>query len=383
MLVGVAVSVPLCLALVGAPASAAPAAEVSVVAAHGEKVAGQYIVTLKSGASVGSVTSAASVKPLFTYRAALHGFAAKLSTGQLQSLQRNSGVARIEQDQVAHATTTQSSPTWGLDRTDEHYLPMDAKYTYTYTGYKIRAYVIDTGIQANHPQFGGRALAVYDAVGDGQNGNDCNGHGTHVAGTIGSTTYGVAKRAYLRAVRVLDCTGSGSYAGVIAGVDYVTANHVGNAVANMSLGGGYSQDVNDAVTAMVNSGVFTSVAAGNSSANACDSTPASASAVMTVAASDKADASAYFTNYGSCVETYAPGVDIKSTWIGSTTNTISGTSMASPHVAGVAALYREKYATASQFSIFAYILNATTKGQISGIPDPYTPNRLLYKVSTL
>jgi subtilisin family serine protease len=240
----------------------------------------------------------------------------------------------------------------------------------------VRAYILDSGIQTNHPQFGNRALAMYDAFGG--NGQDCNGHGTHVAGTIGGSTSGVAKGVMLRGVRVLDCNGSGSWSGIIAGVNWVASNHIKPAVANMSLGGGYSSAVNTAVTNLVNSGVFVAVAAGNSNANACNYSPASAPGTFTSAASDKFDTRASFSNYGGCVDGYAPGVGIQSTWIGSGTNTINGTSMASPHTAGVAALYKANYGDASASTIISWITANATANVINSNPAG-TPNRLLYK----
>jgi subtilisin family serine protease len=240
----------------------------------------------------------------------------------------------------------------------------------------VRAYIIDTGLQANHPDFGGRAANVYDAFGG--NGADCNGHGTRVGGTVGGSTYGVAKGVALRGVRVLDCAGSGSFSGIIAGVDWVRKNRFSPAVANMSLGGGYSSSVNTAVSNLANSGVFVAVAAGNSNANACYYSPASAGAAYTVAASDKTDTRASFSNYGSCVDGYAPGVGIKSAWLSSGTNAISGTSMASPHVAGVAALYKATCGDAASSTIASWINTNATTGVIKSNPTG-TPNRLLYK----
>jgi subtilisin family serine protease len=239
--------------------------------------------------------------------------------------------------------------------------------------------VIDTGIQTSHSQFGGRAAVSYDALGG--NGQDCNGHGTHVAGTNGSSTYGVAKGVRLRAVRVLDCSGSGATSGIIAALDWVRLNRTNPAVANMSLGGGFSSTLNTAANNLANSGVFLAVAAGNENQNACNVSPASAASATTVAASTSTDAKASYSNYGSCVDLYAPGSSITSTWTGSSTNTISGTSMASPHVAGVAALYKGTYGDASSSTIDSWIKTNSTANVITGNPSG-TPNRLLYK-STL
>jgi len=243
----------------------------------------------------------------------------------------------------------------------------------------VHAYIIDTGIYASHTQFGGRANNVYDALGG--NGTDCNGHGTHVAGTVGSATYGVAKAVRLHGVRVLSCSGSGTWSQVISGMNWVASNAIRPAVANMSLGGSFNSSVNSAATALSNAGVFTAIAAGNSNLNACNYSPASASNVTTVAASDRTDLRASFSNFGSCVEVYAPGVSVTSTWLNGGTNTISGTSMASPHVAGVGALYKATYGDASWSTINSWIINNSTANVIRSNPAG-TPNRLLYK-STL
>ena len=347
----------------------------------GSGVADEYIVVFKS--DVADPLNAAEAKAAkhggtlkFKYDKALKGFAARLTPGAVAALQADPDVAYIEQDQTMSISTTQTGATWGIDRIDQRNLPLSGSYTYTSTGTGVRAYIIDTGIQTSHPQFGTRASAVYDAFGG--NGQDCNGHGTHVAGTVGSSTYGVAKNAYLRAVRVLDCNGSGSNSGVIAGMNWVATNHIAPAVANMSLGGGYSQATNDAATNLSASGVFLAVAAGNSSADACNSSPSSAPGTVTVAASTSSDARASYSNYGGCVDIYAPGSSITSTWINSGTNTISGTSMATPHVTGVAALYKATYGDAAWSTIRDWLsANATANvisGNISG-----TPNKLLYK----
>jgi subtilisin family serine protease len=265
---------------------------------------------------------------------------------------------------------------WGLDRIDQHNLPLSKTYTYAGGASEVHAYIIDTGIQTTHPEFGGRATVAFDALGG--SGQDCNGHGTHVAGTVGSTTFGVAKSAQLHAVRVLNCAGSGSNSGVIAGINWVAAHSVHPAVANMSLGGGFSSSLNSAATNLVNSGVFLAVAAGNSNANACSYSPASASGVFTTAASDKTDTRASFSNFGNCVEGYAPGVAIKSTWLNNGTNTISGTSMATPHITGVGALYKGDHSDASAATIISFIQSTATQNVIRS-NHPSTPNRLLFK----
>lgn len=358
----------------------------SALSAKGEPaelIPGQYIVVLND--AVGDVDAVATKlagkhkgQLKHEYAAALKGFAAELSSSDAAALASEPEVAYVEQDQVVHAVTTQSSATFGIDRVDQRNLPLSGTYSYTTTASKVRAYIIDTGIETSHPQFGGRAQAVYDALGG--NGQDCNGHGTHVAGTVGSATYGIAKGVQLRAVRVLDCSGSGSNSGVIAGINWVAANRIVPAVANMSLGGGFSQATNDAVNKLASAGVFIAVAAGNSNADACNSSPSSAANATTVAASTSTDAKASFSNYGGCVDVYAPGLNITSTWLNGGTNTISGTSMASPHVAGVAALYKATYGDASYSTIRSWITNNATANVITGNVSG-TPNKLLYKAS--
>jgi subtilisin family serine protease len=360
-------------------AAASPFRVAAVARAQGKVIPDHYIVVLKAGADPRAVAAVAHANPNYVYDAALNGFAAQLNAGQLNALQHNPNVDYIEQDQEASIDTTQSSATWGLDRIDQRNLPLSTTYTYNKTASNVYAYIIDTGIQTSHSDFGGRAAVSYDALGG--NGQDCNGHGTHVAGTVGGAKYGVAKAVRLRAVRVLNCSGSGSYSQVIAGVNWVTQNHASPAVANMSLGGSISSAVNSAVTSMISSGVFTAVAAGNSSANACNYSPSSVSSALTVAASDRTDTRASFSNYGSCVDVYAPGVSITSDWRNGGTNTISGTSMASPHAAGVAALYKANFGNASASTIASWIVNNATASVIKNNPSG-TPNKLLYK-STL
>ncbi|HUP89396.1 MAG TPA: S8 family serine peptidase [Longimicrobiales bacterium] len=349
-----------------------------VYSVGGNQIRDSYIVVLNENANPRSVAAVAGVNPHFVYEAALNGFSAELNQGQLNALQHNPNVAYIEPDQEFTADATVSAASWGLDRIDQRNLPLSGTFTYTSTATAVRAYVIDTGIQTSHPQFGGRASAVYDALGG--NGQDCNGHGTHVAGTIGGSTYGIARGAMLRAVRVLNCSGSGATSGIIAAVDWVRTNGIKPAVANMSLGGGFSSSLNTAVNNLANSGIFIAVAAGNENQNACNVSPASASAAYTTAASTSTDAKASYSNWGSCVDGYAPGSSITSAWINSGTNTISGTSMASPHVAGVAALYKGNFGDAASSTISSWINSNATANVITGNVTG-TPNRLLYKAS--
>jgi len=339
------------------PQAAGRSAPAPLYSAQGQAVAGSYIVVLNEGASARSVAAVAGVDPHFVYTAALNGFAAELNAGQLNALQHNKNVAYVEQDGVAQASTTQSGATWGIDRIDQRALPLSTTYTYSNTGAGVTAYIIDTGIRFDHTQFSGRAVSGYDAV-DGGSADDCNGHGTHVAGTVGGSTYGVAKGVRLVAVRVLDCSGSGSTSGVIAGIDWVTANHTAPAVANMSLGGGASTALDNAVNNSIASGVTYAIAAGNGNVagraqDACKYSPARVGAAITVGATDKTDTKTSWSNYGNCVDIFAPGLSITSSWYSSSTatNTISGTSMATPHVTGVAALYLQSNPSASPSAV--------------------------------
>ncbi len=365
-----------------APGTGAREAAAPITRTTGKPVRGSWIVTLREGADARGVARRHAAQAGHVYTAALSGFSARLNAGQVRALQNDSDVVALEPDQVVEADATQTvakgGGLYGLDRTDQRALPLSGSYTYGRTGSGVSAYVIDTGIATGHPAFGGRARNVFDAFGG--NGQDCNGHGTHVAGTIGGSTYGVAKGVALRGVRVLDCGGSGSTSGIIAGIEWVRANAVKPAVANMSLGGGYSSALNTATNNLSSSGVFVAVAAGNENQNACNVSPASASAPTVVAASDKTDTRASFSNYGSCVELYAPGVAITSTWLNGGTSTISGTSMASPHVAGVAALYKSGGDAASS-TVNSWLLSNATGSAVRSNPSG-TPNRLLFK-STL
>jgi subtilisin family serine protease len=313
------------------------------------------------------------------YKNALNGFAVNMSQEDAEKLSEDYRVKFVEEDAEMTADVTQSNPPWGLDRIDQRNRPLSGTYTYNFTGSGVRVYVIDTGIRTTHTQFGGRASNVFDAFGG--NGADCNGHGTHVSGTVGGSTYGVAKSALLRGVRVLDCNGSGSTSGVISGVDWVTANHISPAVANMSLGGGASSALDTAVNNLSNSGVPIAVAAGNSNANACNSSPARAANAITVGSTTSTDARSSFSNFGTCVDLFAPGSSILSAWFSSNTATatLSGTSMASPHVAGVAALYRQANPSASSTTVRNAIVNNATTNVITNVGTG-SPNRLLYSL---
>ena len=311
------------------------------------------------------------------YQHALNGFAVEMSAEDAERLSQDFRVQYVEEDGIVTADATQSNPPWGLDRIDQRNRPLNAIYTFNWTGSGVRAYIIDTGIRTSHTQFGGRASNVFDAFGG--NGQDCNGHGTHVAGTVGGSTYGVAKSALLRGVRVLNCSGSGSTSGVIAGVDWVRNNRINPAVANMSLGGGASSSLDTAVNNLANSGVAIAVAAGNSNTDACTQSPARAASAITVGSTTQTDARSSFSNFGVCLDLFAPGSGILSAWFSSdtATATLSGTSMASPHVAGAAALYKQANPSASASTIRNALVNNATTNVISGAGSG-SPNRLLY-----
>ncbi len=325
-----------------------------------------------------------SHQPQFVYRHALTGFAGSISEAARQGLLRDARVLRVEPDGIATIVTTQSNATWGLDRIDQRALPLSGTFTYTNTGTGVKAYIIDTGIRFSHSDFGVRAVSGYDAI-DGGSADDCHGHGTHVAGTVGGTTYGVAKGVTLVAVRVLDCNGSGTWSGVIAGIDWVAADHAAGqpAVANMSLGGSANSSVDAAVRNSIADSVSYAIAAGNGNfigraQDACKYSPARVTEAMTIGATDKTDKKASWSNYGNCVDWFAPGVSITSAWNTSdtATNTISGTSMATPHTAGVAALYLQSNPSTGPQGVRGALYANTTKNVVTS--SKTTNNHLLF-----
>ncbi|GAA1234384.1 hypothetical protein GCM10009665_25750 [Kitasatospora nipponensis] len=368
----------------GAMADPDPAASPTAVAVHhsANAVPGQYIVTLDPALDPVRTARSAGVTPLFTYTTALHGFAAELTPVQLETVRRLPGVRAVEEDgQVSvpapGATGTRVAATsWGLDRIDQQALPLDGQFTVHGTGQGVNAYIVDTGIDFPHDEFGGRAVPGYDAVGDGRNGQDCSGHGTHVAGTVGGRTYGVASEVSLVSVRVLDCHGKGTYAGMIAGFDWIARNGRQPAVVNGSLGGPQSDALNSAADALSDAGFLPVVAAGNDATDACGVSPASAKGVVTVGATDPYDQESDFSNYGSCLSLYAPGTDIVSAKLGGGSRTESGTSMAAPHVTGVVALYKAAHPDAAPTDLALWLSTETTKDALSVTKS--SPDALLY-----
>jgi subtilisin family serine protease len=382
-------------AIVGALAVAAPAVAAAPatgqihLAAGAPAVAGSYIVVLNGGPAAMSAQAVGQAATdlagryggavRYTYTSAVHGFAATMSESAARQLAADPRVASVEQDSVVHADVTQTGATWGIDRVDQRNLPLSGTYTYNTTATNVTAFIIDTGIRTTHNEFAGRASVGTDAVGDGRNGQDCNGHGTHVSGTVGGSTFGLAKGVRLVAVRVLNCSGSGTNAGVIAGIDFVTRSTARPAVANMSLGGGTSPTLDAAVRRSIAAGVTYAIAAGNSNANACNFSPARTAEAITVGATTTTDARSSFSNFGTCVDIFAPGSGITSAWATSNTatNTISGTSMATPHTAGAAALYLATHPTATPATVRDALVTAATASVISNVGTG-SPNRLLF-----
>lgn len=391
---GVCAALVFALGLVGCdsadPEAAETGAQLATTDARSARaVDGQYIVVFNDRVAdvpglARSLAARQGGEAFFIYEHAVKGFAFRGSAQAAAALERNPNVAYVEPDQVMQAVDTQSNATWGLDRSDQHQLPLNGSYTYSTTASNVHAYIIDTGIRSSHNDFGGRVQnTCFDAFGD--NCEDGNGHGTHVAGTVGGSTWGIAKGVKLYAVRVLDDGGSGTNTGVIAGVDWVTKNHTKPAVANMSLGGGASTALDDAVRNSIAAGVTYAVAAGNGNFigrqdDACKYSPARVREALTVGATDSNDSKTSWSNYGNCVDLFAPGASITSAWYtGDTaTNTISGTSMASPHVAGVAALYLADNPGASTSQVFQAVYDNTTKNIVTS--SSTTNNHLLYSL---
>lgn len=370
---------------------AAPATTNSVLSSSEAKgiIKNQYIVILNK--DVGSSNEFAQGiakqhggKVLQTYDAVLKGFAIYLpdvaGTAFVEAMKKNPKVVSVENDTIMKIdATTQSNPDWGLDRIDQKNLPLDSAYSYLQTGSGTTAYIVDTGILSTHQQFSGRVLSGYTAISDGNGTSDCHGHGTHVAGTVGGSTYGVAKNVSLVPIRILGCDGSGASSNVIAGLDWILKNGKKPAVVNMSLGGEANASLDSAVENLFNNGYVMVVAAGNSNTDACSSSPARVSKAITVAATDSTDTRASYSNYGSCVDIFAPGSQINSSWIGSNTATkvLNGTSMATPHVAGVVAEMLQSTPTATPQTISTNLLNQASSNVVKNPSG--SPNRLLYK----
>jgi len=381
-----------CLALLGVT-SAAP---IAVAPRGGNVVPNEFIITIDHAAnsgvtmstletSISHIVSSTSGAVLHRYNHAVQGFAIRTNSDGVEMLRALNGV-NIEANLVMTALCEdQSGATWGLVRVSEHDLKIDGHYFYgAESGAGVDAYIIDTGIYLENAEFEGRAVWGFDSVDTPSPKTDGNGHGTHVAGTVLGKTYGLAKKATAIAVKVLGASGSGTTAGVIAGMDWVTDHHTNKkngktSTANMSLGGGYSAASNEAANRMVHAGIALAVAAGNENQNACNVSPASAADVLTVGATDRTDKRSYFSNYGKCVKIFGPGSDITSSWIGSktATKTISGTSMASPHACGVMTRYRAAHPEATVEQVFKHLIDSATKDKITDVKTG-SPNALLF-----
>ncbi|MGQ0648127.1 MAG: S8 family serine peptidase [Gemmatimonadaceae bacterium] len=346
---------------------------------------GEYIVVLKDDVSdvqtaAATLVTARGGRLLDTWEHALKGFLADLPAGLAADLARRADVAIVERNGEVTANAVQFfPPSWGLDRIDQRFLPLNNAYVYNKTGAGVHAYIIDTGIRPSHADLAPRVIGGFTTIVDGIGTNDCNGHGTHIAGTVGGTRHGVAKKVWLHPVRVLNCNGSGTWAGVIAGINWVAANKINPAVASLTLGGPFSAAINAAVNNLVTQNVATAVSAGSSNSNACGFSPASAANALTVSATTTADARAPFANFGPCLDLFAPGINIRSSWHTSNVATmvLSGTSMAASHVTGTAALVRQAFPLLNAFGVHNAIRANATAGIVTGA-GPGSPNRLLY-----
>ncbi|AUI86081.1 alkaline serine protease [Vibrio azureus] len=365
-----------------------------------EAITGKYIIVLKSSkalshdqaaqkvhmkATINDISNSLAIFPEKIFEHSISGFVANLTQSQIELLRKDRRVSFIEQDRIISIDPSisedeaQGNATWGLDRIDQRNLPLDSVYNSEYDGTGVTAYVIDTGVNNEHEEFGSRARSGYDFVDNDDDASDCNGHGTHVAGTIGGKEYGVAKNVNIVGVRVLSCRGSGSLSGVISGIEWVAENASGPSVANMSLGGGKSVAIDSAVESAIQSGVTFMLAAGNSNADACSTSPARVESGVTVGSTTKSDSRSSFSNWGSCVDLFAPGSDIKSAWYDGGYKTISGTSMATPHVAGVAALYLQENNSLSPQQVSDLLVSRATDSKISDTKG--TANKLLYSLT--
>jgi subtilisin family serine protease len=378
--------------LAAGTAMAAPASGDILPAGSATVVKDSFIVSLKDSLALqtrGVDATAAALRATYggsvghVFHKALRGFEISVSEASARRLAADPAVAYVQRNGVYRITDTQPNPpSWGLDRIDQRNLPLDNSYTFPTMASNVHAYIIDTGIRFTHTTFGGRAVSGRDTVDNDNDATDCHGHGTHVAGTVGGSQYGVAKGVALVGVRVLNCQGSGTTAQVAAGIDWVTQNSIKPAVANMSLGGGIDTTLDNAVNNSINSGVTYAIAAGNSNANACNSSPARVPAAITVGATDISDNRASFSNFGTCVDIFAPGVNITSSWLtdDTATNTISGTSMATPHVAGAAALVASANPSFTPQQVRDFLVNNATNGVVVN-PGTGSPNKLLFVVN--
>ncbi|RKT82043.1 Serine protease, subtilisin family [Saccharopolyspora antimicrobica] len=373
----------LAAAMIAAPAAAAePTGEIRPTA---EPVADSYIVVLKDGVASASATTSTATrladsyggKVTATYTSTIRGFAVRLDEAAAERLAADRSVAYVQQDGIARISGTQQNPTWGLDRIDQRNLPLDRSYTYPNTGSGATAYILDTGVDKRHPDFEGRVSDGYDFIDNDGDASDCQGHGTHVAGTVGSKTWGVAKQVKLVSVRVLNCQGSGQYSQIIAGVDWVARNAAKPAVANMSLGGGANSSLDSAVQRAIQAGVTFAVASGNDNTNACNTSPARVPSAITVNATDSRDSRSTFSNYGSCTDIFAPGTNITSTTNGGGSGGMSGTSMATPHVAGATALYLTANPSATPAQVAQALVSNGTQSKVTN-PGSGSKNSLLY-----